>query len=356
MSSVDDVHAKALAVLGEIQKHLIAAAADAGSAKVEQQRISELHAEIQTLALAAKTQINDVQTVVATKSDHIENARLHADKVRADLDRTLTLASQQATEAEGLKTRAETAADSLAELLAESKANKGAVDINIAAIAEAKGIAEESAGTLKKLGDKATTVQQQLSVYETRLAELEKQCVNQLKLITDLLPGATSAGLASAFDKRRATFLDPAKKWQWIFIGSVVTLVLLALTGLWHVFTDHAVISYDELLRLWLARLPVAGALIWLALYASRESALAKRLEEDYGYKSAIASSFLGFHKQMTEIGTAAESNLPLQRLCTDTLATIASPPGRIYEKHALTVTPGDELKEAVKSLVPKPL
>lgn len=67
--------------------------------------------------------------------------------------------------------------------------------------------------------------------------------------------------------------------------------------------------------------------MVWLALHASREAALAKRLEEDYGYKSAIASSFLGFHKQMAEIGSAAESNKPLAKLCGDVLTTMASPP-----------------------------
>ena len=93
----------------------------------------------------------------------------------------------------------------------------------------------------------------------------------------------------------------------------------------------------------------MAAALVWLALHASREAALAKRLEEDYGYKAAIATSFLGFHKQMTEIGSAAESNKPLAKLCRDVLTTMASPPGRTYEKHKLTITPADQFTDAAK-------
>jgi hypothetical protein len=45
----------------------------------------------------------------------------------------------------------------------------------------------------------------------------------------------------------------------------------------------------DELARLlWPSHvhLPIAAALIWLALHASHESALAKRLERDYGFKA----------------------------------------------------------------------
>ena len=76
---------------------------------------------------------------------------------------------------------------------------------------------------------------------------------------------------------------------------------------------------------MWLTRGPVAGALIWLAMHASRESALAKRMEEDYAYKSAAASSFQGFQKQMSEIGASAGANTPLAKLCEDTLSTIGN-------------------------------
>jgi hypothetical protein len=173
------------------------------------------------------------------------------------------------------------------------------------------------------------SIEVRIAAYETRLAELDAQSKAQLVTITGLLPGATAAGLAHAFDDRRQTFLKPATRWQWLFVGSVVALVVLALTGLWNVYTDNSLLGWDDLGRLWLARLPIAGALVWLALHASRESALAKRLEEDYGYKAAVASSFQGFQKQMADIGTSAPQGSPLSKLCEDTLSTIASPPGR---------------------------
>lgn len=308
---------------------------------------------VATQTLAAKAQVLDTQAVIATKSTHIEDARAHADKVRADLDRTLTAATQQATEAEGLKTRTQAASDGVATLHSAIQTSKGLVDADVVAIASARETSKESATALKVLSDKAATVQQRIADYEARLAGLEKQSADQLRTITDLLPGATSAGLAHAFDDRRKTFLSPTTRWQWLFVGSVVALVVLALTGMLHVFDDGKVISYDELGRLWLARLPVAAALVWLALHSSRESALAKRLEEDYGYKAAISSSFMGFHKQMLEIGAAAGPTTPLAQLCSDTLATLASPPGRIYEKHALIVTPSNELKETAKAILP---
>lgn len=316
-----------------------------------QTKVADITA-VATQAVAASTQITDEQAVIATKSDHIQKAQEHADKVRGDLDRALTAATQQATEVEGQKSRAQSAADTATELLTSIRTSKGSAETDAGAIISAREAATDSAAQTKALADKAATIEERIAAYEQRLADLESQCATQLQTITGLLPGATSAGLAHAFDERRQSFLKPGKRWQWLFVGSVCLIVLLAAQGLWHVYQTGATLTYDELLRLWLSRLPVVGALVWLAVYASHESALAKRLEEDYGYKSAIASTFMGFHRQMSEIGTAASSNLPLAKLCENTLTTIASPPGRIYDKHQLTVSPAADLTETVGNVV----
>jgi hypothetical protein len=305
-----------------------------------------------TSAIAARTQVGDEQAVIATKSTHIQAAQEHADKVRAELDRALTSATQQATEAEGQRTRAQTATDTAAELLAAIRAHKASADTELAATTAAHELAKTAAATAKNLADMSASTEERIAEYETRLAALDVQSNTQLETITGLLPGATSAGLAHAFDDRRQTFLKPATRWQWLFVGSVAALVVLALTGLWNVYRENSLLGWDDLARLWLARLPIAGALVWLALHASRESALAKRLEEDYGYKAAIASSFQGFQKQMADIGTSAPQGSPLSKLCDDTLSTIASPPGRIYDKHRLTVTPAGELASAATKVV----
>lgn len=303
-----------------------------------------------TAALAAKTKIEDEQAVIATKSAHIQGAQEHADKVRAELDRLLTAASLLVTEAEGHKSRTQSASDTAAELLLNLRSGKAVADADVAATTAAKDAAKSAAQISKSLADRAEAIESKVVAYEKRLAELEEQSSKQLETITGLLPGATAAGLAHAFDDRRKKFLDPSDRWQKIFVGSLIALVILALSGLWTVYRGDSVPSWDTLARLWVARLPIAGALIWLALHASRESALAKRLEEDYGYKAAIATSFLGFQKQMAEIGQQVQEGAPLSKLCQDTLSTIGSPPGRIYDKHQLTVTPAGELAKAMKS------
>jgi hypothetical protein len=237
-----------------------------------------------TQAVAANTKITDAQAVIATKSDHIQKAQEHADTVRASLDRTLTAATQQATAAEGQHSKAESAADNAAELLAEIQKAKGTAESEVTTIATARKTAIESATVTKGLADKSASIETRIADYEKRLAEFEAKCSEQLKTIETLLRGATSAGLAHAFDERRQTFLKPQNRWQIVFVCSLLAIVLLTVSGLIQVYLSKAIPTYDELVRMWLARLPIAGALVWLALHSSRESALAKRLEEDYGY------------------------------------------------------------------------
>lgn len=289
-----------------------------------------------TQAIAAMTKIVDDQAVIATKSDHIQHAQIHADTVRAKLDRVLTAATQHATDAEGLKTRAQTAADNAATVLSEVRTTKGTIEANAVAIGAALTIAKESADLAKSLADKSSTIESRIADYESKLAELEKKSMDQLKTIEGLLPGATSAGLAHAFDQRRQTFLEPKRKWEKWFVGSVLAIAILTAISLLQILLGKTTPTWDEIVLLWLSRMPVIGILVWLAIHASHEA--------------AIASTFLGFHQQMAEIGSAASSNAPLAKLYNDTLSTIASPPGRIYDKHKLTVSPSRELKEAAET------
>ena len=361
ITAVTDQLTAAKTQLAEIQAAVIEAGRSAAATAAETQaqaataltdtqaKLVEITTVAEQEAVAAKTRTTDLQTVIAAKSEHIEGAQVHVDKVRADLDGKLIEATQKVTEAEGLKSRAQSAADDSTTLLTEVRTTKGSVETDAAVVAEARKSAEESTALAKGLADKAATVDERIVDYEKRIADFGAQCANLLDKSEKILRGSTSVGLAEAWDARRQKFLLPHDRWQKVFVGSLAAIVLLAATGLWHVMFSKEVPSYDELVRLWLARLPIAAALVWLAMHASRESALAKRLEEDYGHKSAMATCFEGFRKEMEDIKDV-ESDSPLAQLCANTLNTIATPPGRIYEKHELTVSPIDELKPLVKA------
>lgn len=351
LASVEERLTAARAQLAQIQELLNAATMAKAAIDAAQTQIATITADVQskqtdvqtisTLATAAKTQITDAQAVIETKSQHIEDARVHADKVRGELDKAQTAVTSKANEVDSAKTQAAAAADAARNAQQQCDANAGTVK-------KALQTATEDAAKTRKLADTAVATEERIAAYETSLAELNVQAKEKLAEIVGLLPGATSAGLAHAFDARGKLFTAPANLWQKIFVGALIGIVLIAATGLYQVHQHADSLAYSDLLKLWLARLPIAGALVWLALYASREAALAKHLEEDYAYKAAVSTSFQGFQEQMKLVQKEASPNTPLGKLCADTLSTIASPPGRIYDKHRLTTSPSSELVDVL--------
>jgi ABC-type transporter Mla subunit MlaD len=309
--------------------------------------------ELKRSAIAtAATEIETKRSAVATHAQQVDDAQKRAAEVRGALDKLLVSANQTQSEADALKQATESAKSSATQADADIAAIKATVDENAKAVTAALAASNTASAKTKGLADKSETVEKRIRDYEAKLAELGTQCDAQLEAIKALLPGATGAGLASAFDKRRQTFLQPGIRWNQWFIGSIVTLAVITLASLIEAWFHVATMTYQQLLVMWLSRLPFAAALVWLAMHASRESALAKRLEEDYGFKASVASSFQGFQEQMTIVGGAAAANEPLKALCDATLAQITNPPGRIYEKHALIVSPTTELLKAAQMIV----
>jgi hypothetical protein len=155
--------------------------------------------------------------------------------------------------------------------------------------------------------------------------------------IESLLPGATSAGLASSFNAQKERFKAPQRRWLWTFVGCIASLVLVAVPNfLAAVSTHSAEPTWDATWRSVALRLPIVLPLVWLAIYAGRNYMLSLRLEEDYAYKEAISTSFEGYKREMEKITSAdGQGPAPLTTLCGNVLRAIAERPGRIYEgKH----------------------
>jgi len=98
-----------------------------------QSRLAETNT-VATAIAAAGAKINSEVAVIDGQSAHISEAQTHADTVRAALDRASTQATQSATTAEGLRARAQTAADDAAALLVEVQANKASTDVGATAV------------------------------------------------------------------------------------------------------------------------------------------------------------------------------------------------------------------------------
>ena len=129
----------------------VAEAAEAAQTKVLEANIAA------TSVIAVLTQVTDEQAVIAAKSAHIQAAQEHADKVRTELDRIQTVTNQHATEAEGQRTRAQTATDSATEHLASIRGHRTTAETELAATIAARDLAKTASVTTKALADKSGT-------------------------------------------------------------------------------------------------------------------------------------------------------------------------------------------------------
>jgi hypothetical protein len=195
--------------------------------------------------------------------------------------------------------------------------------------------AEES---LKKVLEHLAKSAEIASGYEQRVETLTVDLKSLIDRVEGLLPGATSTGLASAFNKQKARFVGPQRRWLWTFVGCIALLVVVAVPSFFStigvsLFSKQEIDTWSSAWLHLTLRLPIVLPLVWLGIYAGRNYMISLRLEEDYAYKEAISTAFEGYKREMEKIAAGDAVNpTPIGTLCTNILRAIAERPGRIYE------------------------
>jgi hypothetical protein len=134
--------------------------------------------------------------------------------------------------------------------------------------------------------------------------------------IETLLPGATSAGLASSYGTLKSSFDTQILQMSWLFYGTIVVLVVMSffvstkqidLSGIVFQSFDSLDITFRHLL----IHAPMFVPVVWLGYFASKRRSEAARLQQEYAHKEAIAASYQSYKMQLNELG---EENVELQR------------------------------------------
>lgn len=128
--------------------------------------------------------------------------------------------------------------------------------------------------------------------------------------IESLLPGATSAGLASAYKAQKDSFNIPIVGYLVLFYVSVVCLVVVALfsvsSEIGYFYVKFVQLTEIKTLALnILHRLPVVVPVLWLAIFASKRRSECARLKQEYAHKEAIAKSYENFKEQISALNEA---------------------------------------------------
>jgi len=179
-------------------------------------------------------------------------------------------------------------------------------------------------GLKKELEIRRADLEALIGGHETKYSALEAE-------IESLIPGATTAGLATAYSELKDNAGLSVARFNNLFLASIAGLMLISLFSVVQGFTLipfnislMSVLGWEETLKLILQRLPFVLPLVWLALFASQRRSEFHRLEQEYAHKESTAKSYHSFKQQITEMGEAEEHKGLLTQLITSAVETVA--------------------------------
>ena len=132
--------------------------------------------------------------------------------------------------------------------------------------------------------------------------------------IETLLPGATSAGLASAYKTMKDKFNIPIIGYTVAFYASMLTLFFGGLTIVsetislspFHIeFVKTS--TWEEMIRTLLTRGPIILPVIWVAIFSATRRSQYERLQQEYAHKEAFASSYESYKNQLQALQIDAD-------------------------------------------------
>lgn len=291
----------------KIKDEILQLATDTAEAKERLADAKKAFKQIETRDVTSATKIKEIEAnekkIVDAKSTvdgivtKLNEAKVAADNVLEKITTASGTAIPQAQEIANLKAKAssefsEIAAtrEKMSELQTELANLKTAYD---ELLIKAKNAFSET---------NSTHTERFASLYEeneTKLNELSTK-------INDLLPGATSVALATAFDERK----QAVEKYKWVWaVLLILSAVAIVGFGCWFLSKPTPPDAPSSLP----IRFVIIAGLVMVEEFARRNFNVATRLAESYAYKEAISKSYLGFKKEMTDI------NMPEKESDADT-------------------------------------
>lgn len=139
--------------------------------------------------------------------------------------------------------------------------------------------------------------------------EWEERYTTLFNKIEGLLPGASSTGLASAYQEQRKTYNTPY--WIWSGVFMVITGGMIAFA----IYSLHDANDFLDACTKIISRLPFFVPAIWLAVFASKQQSQNKRLQEEYIYKETLSKSYEAYKREIEKLPDSEEKTKILEKL-----------------------------------------
>lgn len=296
-SKLNSFQTEASSILDTISKYKESASSLVSESEVSNQRIKELetHYFDDSEEESLSTRINSFEEKLEENYEKIQQYKsdlLDGDSVNESI----------ASEINSALELAETESETIKSLLSEVKGK----------LKDFREYHLDVFGTKNDEGNFEGGLKAEIIAREKHLEEFKKQQELKYKTLNDeiesLLPGATSAGLATAYHDLKESFNKPIENYSKLFYSSISVLVLVALlsitqeVGLFFIkFVE--ITDLSKLASSILYKLPIVLPILWLTLFASKRRSESQRLQQEYAHKEALAKSYQNFKMQIEALG-----------------------------------------------------
>ncbi len=220
-------------------------------------------------------------------------------------------------------------------------------------------------GFIETAKESMTELANSLDSLRTEFDELESESTQQFEMqragfaqdvegikaeLQRLLPGATAAGLASAYEEARRDHKRQSIVWQFGFLVTIMAIVALAFFLPLPEFVAGETSAWDRTLLRLLYLAPFEAPLVWLAWMAGKKSNQHTRLYEEYLHKWAIARTFSGLQNAAQDIEADNREGGPVADLYTRTLHAYSSNPSETLNGRASSDSPMEILQLATEA------
>lgn len=302
----------------------------------KEEKIKSILQEIET----QQEQINNIHQTIFNKEDgsssqaleDIQRAQDYAQKLQKGYQKFYDTQDSQGNVTQGIITKLDKACTQIQEN--EQKIN----ELDKFYIKVFEGEKNETGDTIKKslrdtldehtkkLNDlhnsKENKLNTLISEKEEKLAQLY---ANKEQEINNLLPGATTAGLAKAYQEEKERIGKSIVWWNWIF--AISALVFIGSFGAYFYFSLQESFTYTSFLR----SLPFWIFSGFFTYYSTKQIAKYMRLQSEYTHKETLNATYIGYKKQIDK----AENNKELnQKLLEIMLDSAKLNPSNTLEKH----------------------
>lgn len=192
---------------------------------------------------------------------------------------------------------------------------------------------EEAENKIKKINE------EYFNKYKDYESQHKEKYDSIIKEIRSLLPNALTAGLSSAFSKKKEEELIISKGLQFKFNIGIIILILISIIpfaiSIYFLANDIELLEViNRIPRIVLSIVPMYIPALWFTISASKKLNLSKRLIEEYSHKEVLSRTYEGLSNQIANIQDQEQSEELKFRLLTNFLQVTSENPGKLISNY----------------------